>query len=202
MMLGTLDPARDAARCRKSGIENYLTKPISRSALWTAVTSAMREPKPLDARADREVPIADPAVPLQKARILLAEDNRVNQKVAKGLLERDGYSVVLASNGREAVAAFKAQTFDLVLMDMQMPEMDGVEATAMIRLSEKPGCRIPILALTAHAFKGDRERCIEGGMDDYLSKPINRRDLLEKVGHFTSSARAVQTVKAGPPQLH
>jgi CheY-like chemotaxis protein len=190
MMLGSIDPNGDAKRCRDLGIEHHVNKPISQSSLWKALVSAGRGPKPLENRAAGEEPVADRAIPFRQARILLAEDNKVNQRVATSLLEKEGYSVVVAANGKEAVAAFESERFDLVLMDMQMPEMDGFEATATIRRREKPGCRIPIVALTAHALKGDRKRCLECGMDDYLSKPINRRDLLEKVGHFTTAGRA------------
>jgi CheY-like chemotaxis protein len=115
-------------------------------------------------------------------RILLTEDNVVNQRVAQRILEHAGHSVVVAGNGREALAALDKQIFDVVLMDVQMPEMDGLEATAAIRQREKgSGAHIPIIAMTAHAMTGDRERCLAAGMDDYLSKPIHSRVLLDLV---------------------
>ena len=115
-------------------------------------------------------------------RILLAEDNMVNQKVAAHLLEKQGHSVVITSNGAEAVSAFAREAFDLILMDVQMPEMNGYDATQAIRAREEgTGRRVPIVALTAHAVKGDREICIEMGMDDYLSKPIHRQELMAVV---------------------
>jgi CheY-like chemotaxis protein/HPt (histidine-containing phosphotransfer) domain-containing protein len=122
-------------------------------------------------------------------RILLAEDNPTNQQVALGILEKLGYGADIVTTGREAVQALKTGPYDLVLMDVQMPEMDGLEATRAIR-SGKTGAlhpKIPIIAMTAHAMKGDRERCLEAGMDDYLSKPIEPQALaaaLEKWGEI------------------
>ena len=113
-------------------------------------------------------------------RLLLAEDNPVNQRLAVRLLEKQGHQVVVAGNGREALAALDGQPFDVVLMDVQMPEMDGFEATAAIRAREPaPAPHIPIIAMTAHAMKGDRERCLEAGMDGYVSKPIRPQELFE-----------------------
>ena len=110
---------------------------------------------------------------LGPARILLAEDNVINQRVATRLLEKRGHTVVVAGNGLEAVALLDQQAFNLVLMDVQMPELDGFEATAAIRAKEKAtGQHIPILAMTAHAMKGDKERCLDAGMDGYVTKPI------------------------------
>ena len=117
-------------------------------------------------------------------RVLLAEDNRVNQRVAARFLERLGHTVTLANDGREAVAAWQAAPFDLVLMDVQMPEMDGFEAVAAIRaleLERGRGGRTPIIALTAHAMSGDRERCIAAGMDGYLTKPMKLAQLVEAI---------------------
>lgn len=124
-----------------------------------------------------EAPVAAPHVPAadhRRFKILLAEDNLVNQRVAMQSLEKRGHSVVLAESGRKALDAWRNQPFDIILMDVQMPEMDGFEATARIREHEKSsGKHIPIIALTAHAMVGDRERCLAAGMDDYVSKPIN-----------------------------
>jgi CheY-like chemotaxis protein len=114
--------------------------------------------------------------------VLLAEDNRVNQLVAKRLLERCGHEVVLAETGRQAVAAHAQQKFDVILMDVQMPEMNGFEATAAIRAAEGTSSEsTPIVAMTAHAMKGDRERCLSEGMDDYVSKPIDGAVLFEVI---------------------
>jgi two-component system, sensor histidine kinase and response regulator len=113
-----------------------------------------------------------------KLNILLAEDNRVNQMVAVRMLEKMGHAVTVAANGKEALDAFAEKDFDLVLMDVQMPQMDGFEATSAIRQHETvSGKHLPIVAMTAHAMVGDRERCLEAGMDDYLAKPINQQDL-------------------------
>ena len=119
-------------------------------------------------------------------RVLLTEDNVVNQRVALRLLEKAGHHVEVASHGREALAALDRQAFDLVLMDVQMPVMDGFEATAIIRQNEKGTDRhIPIIALTAHAMKGDQERCLAAGMDDYISKPVQPRALLDLVEKYS-----------------
>jgi CheY-like chemotaxis protein len=118
----------------------------------------------------------------RRRRVLLAEDGLVNQQVACGLLEARGHSVVIVNNGHEAVKALEQEPFDLVLMDVQMPELDGFEATKAIREQEKTtGRHVPIVAMTAHAMKGDRERCLQAGMDFYLTKPIQSKALFETV---------------------
>jgi two-component system, sensor histidine kinase and response regulator len=122
--------------------------------------------------------------------VLLAEDNTVNQKLATRLLEKMGHRVTVAENGAEAVRAHAAGNFDLILMDVQMPEMNGFEATALIRDQEKRiGGHVPIVALTAHAIQGDRDRCLAAGMDDYLSKPLNANALAEKLESVTRKKR-------------
>jgi CheY-like chemotaxis protein len=118
--------------------------------------------------------------------VLLAEDNPVNQRLAVRLLEKRGHAVVVAGDGREALAALASrEPFDLVLMDVQMPDMDGLEATARIREGEQGGSRhVPIIAMTAHAMKGDCERCLQAGMDAYLAKPIQPQELFETIGRL------------------
>ena len=120
----------------------------------------------------------DAAPSLRGLRVLLAEDNAVNRKLALRLLEKNGHHVFVAANGREAVTLFHREDLDVVLMDLQMPEMDGFQATAAIRASEKlRGGHVPIVALTAHALTGDREHCLASGMDGYLAKPYSMEEL-------------------------
>ena len=122
--------------------------------------------------------LSEPVVPGRRLDILLAEDNRVNQVVATRLLERMGHTITVANNGAEALSLLAGRSFDLVLMDIQMPQIDGLAAAKSIRLREaQTHCHVPIIAMTAHAMKGDRERCLEAGMDGYVSKPINTKDL-------------------------
>jgi CheY-like chemotaxis protein len=123
-------------------------------------------------------PVAPSPVTLTPLRILLAEDNVFNQKVALGMIRRMGHDVVIANNGLEAVELYSKNEFDLVLTDIQMPEMDGFQATGLIQeQQEKSGRKVPIIAMTAHSMAGDREKCLSGGMDDYIAKPIGRKDL-------------------------
>ena len=146
--------------------------------------------KPVDPRSLKNMLEAagDSAAP-GSLRILLAEDNPVNQRLAMRLLEKRGHRVELASSGREAIDWLEKKRFDLILMDLQMPDMDGLEATALIREREKrDGGRTPIVALTAHTMKGDRERCLEAGMDNYINKPIDAVKFLEIV-ELSAAAR-------------
>jgi PAS domain S-box-containing protein len=179
----------DAARCRELGIQGYLTKPIKRSDLLEAInvvlgsqTGAEASPSLVTLHSLRES--------RGRLRILLTEDNRVNQVLAVRLLEKRGHEVTVAGNGEEALRALDKQAFDLVLMDVQMPEMDGLQATAAIRKGEmKSGKHIPIVAMTAHAMVGDKERCLEAGMDDYIAKPIRPEqldDVLKRYSLLTS----------------
>ena len=171
----------------------YLTKPVRRGELMAIISGLLAGDRPL--KQERREQAGQPAVPdiLQTARrsgkrILVAEDNVVNQRLAVRLLEKDGHDVVVAANGNEALAAWLRQPFDLILMDLQMPEMDGFETTFKIRCAEsRSNAHIPIVALTAHAINGDRERCLNAGMDDYLSKPIRPRDLLDAVLRLTGA---------------
>ena len=185
LMLTSGDRGDDIARCRKLGVSSYLTKPVRRAELRAAIVAAIASEAPPGARAvvrGSESPREQASAP---CRILLAEDNAVNQRVALRILEKAGHGVTIAENGRVALRLLEEQRFDLILMDVQMPEMDGFEATAHIREREKRvGGHIPIVAMTAHAMTGDRERCLQGGMDGYLSKPIAAAGLLEMVERF------------------
>ncbi len=135
-------------------------------------------------------------LPVAGLRVLLAEDNLVNQKVASRMLEKQNYSVTIAGNGVEAIEALEGQTFDLVLMDIQMPEMDGLQAAKAIRENERAngGGHIPIIALTAHAMTGDRERFLEAGMDGYVTKPIRMAELLGEIGRLRRGVSEEQGV--------
>jgi CheY-like chemotaxis protein len=184
MMLTSGEQTGDIKRCRELGIALYLTKPVRRAELRSAIVKSFAQSVPVAA------PIAAPqpgiTVPVRsRMHILLAEDNIVNQRVAVRILEKAGYRVVLASNGVEALEAMRDHEFDLVLMDLQMPEMGGFEATGNIRRNERlDKTHIPIIAMTAHAMTGDRERCLAAGMDDYISKPVRAAALIELVEKY------------------
>jgi CheY-like chemotaxis protein len=184
----------DGAKCREMGIQGYLTKPIKRSVLLEGIKAALGSPT-----APESSPSLVTSHSLRENRgrlkILLAEDNRVNQTLAVRLLEKRGHVVAVAKNGAEALKALSEQEFDLVLMDVQMPEMDGLQATEAIRKGEmKSGKHIPIVAMTAHAMAGDKERCLDAGMDDYITKPIRPEqmdDVLDRYSLVASPENAV-----------
>jgi CheY-like chemotaxis protein len=164
----------DLGRRETAGVAAILMKPVKQSELFDAIGEA------LGIETHAEPAAAEPAIRLPPLNVLLAEDSRVNQRLAVGLLEKHGHKATVANNGKEAVAAFEKDRFDVVLMDVQMPEMDGIEATAVLRAKERQsGRRTPIIAMTAYAMKGDREMCLEAGMDDYVSKPVRPQQLFE-----------------------
>jgi signal transduction histidine kinase/DNA-binding response OmpR family regulator len=171
----------ESARCRSAGMAAYLTKPVRQAELRESICQALGQPPHADGRPASLVPAEfalEPDVHSPGLKILLAEDNAVNQQLARRLLEKAGHSVTVARNGGEALNLFAQLPFDLIFMDVQMPEMDGFEATAAIREHEaKTGAHVPIIAMTAHAMKGDEERCLQAGMDAYVAKPIQRRQL-------------------------
>ena len=181
MMLTSAGHRGDALRCQELGVAAYLLKPIRQSELREAIARVLgaSEQKgviPLITRYS----LGDALHPMAVLRVLVAEDNAVNQRLAARMLEKRGHRVTVTANGLEAVEALANRNFDLVLMDIQMPEMDGFEATAVIRQrEERDGTHMPIIALTANAMKGDRERCLAVGMDGYLSKPIVPQELDE-----------------------
>jgi len=196
IILSSTGQRGDAARCRELGVAAYLNKPISPADLLDAIKMVVGgqlggevgQVGNLSHNADvpaRSSPLITRHTLRENRRalrILLAEDNAVNQKLATRLLEKQGHSVVIASDGKEALAAFEREKFDLILMDVQMPEMNGLEATAMIRQREHlTGGHVPIIAMTAHAMQGDREVCLEAGMDGYVSKPIQINELLQVI---------------------
>ena len=179
MMLTSAGHRGDTERCRALGISAYLLKPIRQTELREAIARVLGAERrsgaiPLITRYS----LHDARHPSEVLHVLVAEDNPVNQRLATRLLEKRGHRVVVAANGVQALEMLQAQSFDLVFMDVQMPEMDGLEATSTIRIREKStGKHQPIIALTAHALKGDQERCLEAGMDGYLSKPIRSQEL-------------------------
>jgi len=201
MMLSSAGHSSDRTRCRELGVSAHLTKPIKQSDLLDTILSVLHTSS-VEIRESSPQP--QPALPASHRRlhILLAEDNAINQRVALGILEKRGHAVVVAGNGKAALAALEREAFDLILMDVQMPEMDGFEATKAIRAREAAAnaergtmngerethnssftiqhsslSHIPIVAMTAHAMKGDRERCLEAGMDAYVSKPLQAQEL-------------------------
>ncbi len=178
MMLTSTGKRGDGARCRELGVAAYLTKPVGQAELLDAVVRA----------AGSRPPMENPPLVTRHSmreehrplRILLAEDNPVNQMLASRVLEKHGHRVTTAANGRQALEQIENERFDLVLMDVQMPELDGFQATARLRkMEEGTGAHLPVVAMTAHAMQGDKERCLAAGMDAYVSKPINIKDLFE-----------------------
>jgi two-component system sensor histidine kinase/response regulator len=193
MMLSSAGQRGDAMRCRELGVAAYLTKPIRQDELMDAILTALGT-RARDEQRPALVTRHSLRESQQRLNLLLAEDNAVNQLVALRLLERFGHTVTVAGNGRKAVEAWSKGGYDAILMDVQMPEMNGWEATKEIRDRERStGERIPIIAMTAHAMKGDDERCFAAGMDDYLTKPIRTEDLtatLEKLGNRKNARQA------------
>ncbi|WP_435022670.1 response regulator (plasmid) [Tundrisphaera sp. TA3] len=200
IMMTTIDHVGDRSRCNPRGIAGRLTKPICQSELMDALNAC------LDAKGSR-APSSFPgdlsgegSFSGRRYSILVAEDNLVNQKVMKGLLARNGHCVTIVGDGLQAMAALARERFDLVLMDIQMPEMDGFEAVAAIRESEIPGGRRqPIIALTAHAMKGDRERCLDSGFDGYVIKPVRSDLLFEAIDRLMAPSTAAIDPTPAPP---
>ena len=203
MMLTSAGHRGDAERCKTWGVAAYLLKPVRQSELSEAIARVL---------GARELAGAIPLITrysLQDARdpadilsVLIAEDNLVNQRLATRLLEKRGHRVTLAANGREALSALEKHSYDLVLMDVQMPEMDGLEATAILRQREKEtGGHQAVIALTAHAMKGDLERCLAGGMDGYLTKPIRPQELDEILDKYVAVRRKKATPTPQDPSV-
>jgi two-component system, sensor histidine kinase and response regulator len=196
VMLTSMGRKGDADLCREAGISGYLVKPIKQSELLDAIMMAMEEGRVAESRVITMHTVQEARM---RFNILLAEDTEVNQKLAMAILQGRGHNVTLAVNGREAVDRWKDEEFDLVLMDVQMPGMDGFEATRAIREREKEtGRHTPIVAMTAHSMQGYKERCIEAGMDDYVSKPIRSKELfevMEKVARKSSTVSRVEAVE-------
>lgn len=197
MMLTSRGRMGDLTRATELGIAAYLIKPIKQSELFDAIVEALG----VESAEDESSSFGDR--PMQHARsldVLLAEDSHVNQKLAIALLEKWGHKVTVAHNGREAVEQWVEHPFDIILMDVQMPEVDGHDATQQIRDRERTGGgHVPIMAMTAHALKGDEERCLAVGMDDYLSKPIRAPILFDKLAALCDVAVADDEEVIGLP---
>ena len=183
----------DAGRVRSLKLAGFLAKPVMPLQLLDALRAAVAEPLQPAGRSASGAP----DLPRSGGRILLAEDDIIDQTLAVALIERQGHAVTVAKDGRAAIHQLERRDFDLVLMDVQMPELDGLETTRLIREGEAgTGRHIPIIAMTAHALKGDRERCLEAGMDDYVSKPIDPAELEHKVRHFLEEPIDFDPVRA------
>jgi CheY-like chemotaxis protein len=187
-LLTSIGSRGDAAHCRELEIDAHLSKPLKNSDLLQAIRMLFLARPEGRSKDSRDVITGhslrgnkNPPALSQPLRILVAEDNVVNQTLARRLLEKRGHNVTMAADGREAIQAFEQYAFDLILMDIQMPEMDGFQATQAIRQRESNHHRTPIIALTAHALVGDRERCLAAGMDGFISKPIDLSELLDAI---------------------
>jgi two-component system sensor histidine kinase/response regulator len=185
MMLTSDDYHGTASRCRQLGIKAYLIKPIRPSDLLNSMRKLLMNSQPDEAPAFLQ---AERSQRNKGLKILLAEDNIVNQRLAVRLLQKMEHKVAVAQSGVEALAKLAEEDFDLILMDVQMPEMDGLTAASIIREKERQsGRHMPIIAMTAHALKGDRERCLASGMDGYISKPINTDELMKTIDETLGS---------------
>ena len=194
MMVSSVDMQHGAERSHQTGLAGYMVKPIKQSDLLNKIYQILSQSKYWSTHpADQYSDTNDMAVK-QVQRILLVEDKAMNRKLATVLLERNGFSVTPAHNGKHALDLLHSGTFDLILMDVQMPEMDGLEATKRIRAEEeKTGGHIPIIAMTAHAMEGDREKCLEAGMDGYMSKPIDANELYLAIEDVLNKTREAAT---------
>ncbi|PYP97294.1 MAG: hypothetical protein DMD38_06390 [Gemmatimonadetes bacterium] len=198
LMLTSAGQRGDGERCRELGIRAYLTKPLSRADLLEALGTVLEAPD--DGGGSEVITRHTIAESRKSLRVLLAEDNPVNQQVAVAMLVKRGHEVHVSSNGREAVDAVTERDYDVVLMDIQMPEMDGFEATHVIRELPK-GKDLPIIGLTAHALSGERDRCLSHGMTDYLAKPFKAHELFALVEGSAEGkpAPAPTSPAAAPP---
>src|ERR1035438_8099938 len=190
IMLRSIGNEDDALRCRDAGIAAWLVKPVQAAELLDRIRIVIDAPSPRTPPSET----TEPHIPAQGSplRVLVAEDNHVNRTVAHRLLSKRGHSVRVAVNGRDALAAFDEEALDLILMDVEMPELDGFETTRLIRKREyTSGAHVPIVAMTAHAMKGDEEKCLAAGMDAYVSKPINPATLFEVIGTVTREPLAL-----------
>jgi signal transduction histidine kinase/CheY-like chemotaxis protein len=188
IILTSADRSSEARSAAALPDVRWVVKPVGEAALLDTIRAALISRSSRDAQ-----PAAPPVTPKRAARqlrVLVAEDNAVNRKLAEHLLQRRGHTPVMVTNGRDATEALLRERFDLVLMDLQMPEVDGFEATSIIRARERQtGDRVPIVALTAHAMEGDRQRCLDADMDGYISKPVKAVELFEVIDRVMAAAR-------------
>ena len=195
LLTSTLDTG-SVSRAQDLAISTHLTKPLLQSALLDAILTAFGTPESVP-KPEPE-PLPDPNLHQQSFQshalhILVAEDNPINRRLALRLLEKQGHTVTTVETGKQALARLEKETFDLVLMDIQMPEMDGLETTRAIRKKEaQTGAHLPIIAMTAHAMQRDRQRCIEAGMDNYISKPIKRDEFFKTIAELAVPPTDVQ----------
>jgi len=190
VMMSSMGERGDAKKMGEIGYDAYLSKPVKMHQLKTCIEKVCgrfeKQEMPSSKKIITKYSLSEDA--RRGIKILLAEDNRINQKVALKTLNKIGYRADAVNNGEEAVDALKRTNYDLVLMDCQMPKLDGYEATKIIRSpsAQVKNARVPIIAMTAHAMAGDREKCLNAGMDDYLSKPVKPKNLAEILGKWLS----------------
>jgi CheY-like chemotaxis protein len=198
IMISSGSTPMDVELGQKYGISRFMNKPVIASELLNEVLRQFGR----YTAAKPQSPSETPQLQVQPRRVLLVEDNEINRRVALGLLKARGHQAVVAENGKEAVSKLADEEFDVVLMDMQMPIMDGYEATAAIRFREhQTGGHMPIVAMTAEALKGDRERCLAVGMDDYVSKPIAPAELYRSVERFPAVCLAPTVGRSNPHKI-
>ncbi len=190
IMVTSMGIRNDVNRCKQFGIDKYLVKPVKQSKLLDSIMTVFAaedqaKQTPVQSEMERK-PSTDNTAHQRKVKVLLAEDNRVNQLLAIKILEKKGHTVRVAEDGQKALKLLEQDTFDIVLMDVQMPVMDGFIATRKIRASKSKSANIPIVAMTANAMKGDKEKCLAAGMNDYLSKPFQPDELGDKIGYWTT----------------
>jgi CheY-like chemotaxis protein len=199
LMSSSTDRMGELARCCEAGADGCLTKPIAQRELWTTMKQVLHFMPQQKPRSTGDV-----SLPLQTRkpqRILLAEDNLINQRLVQAALGKAGHQVTIAGNGIEAIDYSQRETFDLILMDVQMPVIDGLCATQAIReLERSTNRRVPIIALTAHTMKGDKERCLAAGMTDFLAKPVQFRALLEMIDRCSQSTVSLPVLKSCAPK--
>jgi len=198
IMLTSADHLTNCERRRQIGLAACLTKPVKQSELLSTILKTFKRPahsQPVETTAGKQS--SQTGASNFGLRILLVEDNIVNQRLALRLLEKQGHTVSIAGDGKEALARLEHETFDLALMDIQMPVMNGFEVTATIRNRERQtNAHMPIVAMTAYAMKGDREHCLESGMDAYVSKPIRPKELFDVIAEFSSKRQTAISLTA------